>query len=806
MASDRLKVVALVSGGKDSFFNLLHCIHHGHDVVALANLYPASGPGQSLEVDCIDPNAPAPTSPADQGTGTAPASDLNSFMYQTVGHEIVPLYAAATGLPLYRQPIQGGAETHERDYDHAPGSRPSSPQDEAESMLSLLQAVKARHPDATAVCAGAILSTYQRTRVESIALRLGLVPLAYLWKYPVLPPPSVPADEAQLLRDMAAAQLQARIIKVASAGLDETHLWECITSDVGAARVKRALARFGTGDGAVLGEGGEFETIVVDGPAHLFKKRICVPVEEKKVVAEEGGTSWLMLRCAYLEDKHTDAAEPLPKTLRTPELLDAGFRNVLEGLQQLGNNETDSAEQASPSALLKGIAPLCSNRTEMRHLTVLANPDTHDGTIQAEIVSVVDQIRHLMSSASLNPSDITTATIILRDMADFPRLNAEYGKLFRKPNPPSRVTISCGPLLPDGHNIVVYLTLPSLPENSSRNGLHVQSRSYWAPANIGPYSQAIDVPVTSCGQQMGLRCIFVAGQIPLIPATMLLPPPSDTSLQLQIVLSLQHLWRISAQMKIQYFTSAVAYFARSSSSDDMQQNAKHAGLAWKLIHADTPEDDEDADDGPDPWDLKYNPQYASLSSSGPETAAVSVPDLSILTPQQRNGTEPHIPPFFAAEVESLPRDSAVEWHGHIGLSGASQGSAELCYYPNIDAAGWAANHVLVRTSDGMFMHTALHCPNSDDGGFTSWSMLEEALTAAYQGALQGLGVKATDDNSTNHPYLLYVDASRLRFAWSKYEGGRASVPFAIIPCRSLWSHAGKGIGCVALYKTILGGV
>jgi uncharacterized protein (TIGR00290 family) len=258
-AEERLNVIALISGGKDSFYSALQCIHHGHRLVALANLYPGDAGGDSAaKVQCIAPDGP--TAKTTQAVSAQPEQDgmpkdLNSFMYQTVGHEIIPLYAAATGLPLYRQPILGGAQTLARDYDHSLSSSSSSSStsssgsrgpDEAESMLTLLQAVKAQHPEANAVCAGAILSTYQRTRVESIALRLGLAPLAYLWKYPILPPPSMHSsasaslpsrDEAQLLRDMGAAGLEARIIKVASAGLDESHLWECVTSDAGAARV-----------------------------------------------------------------------------------------------------------------------------------------------------------------------------------------------------------------------------------------------------------------------------------------------------------------------------------------------------------------------------------------------------------------------------------------------------------------------------------------------------------------------------------------------------------------------------------------
>ncbi len=41
---DGLRVIALVSGGKDSFYSLLHCMANGHRVVALANLHPPLPP------------------------------------------------------------------------------------------------------------------------------------------------------------------------------------------------------------------------------------------------------------------------------------------------------------------------------------------------------------------------------------------------------------------------------------------------------------------------------------------------------------------------------------------------------------------------------------------------------------------------------------------------------------------------------------------------------------------------------------------------------------------------------------------
>ena len=59
-----MKVVGLISGGKDSVFNLIECVAHGHEIVCLANLH-----------------------------GQEAGAELDSFMYQTVGVEITPLIA-----------------------------------------------------------------------------------------------------------------------------------------------------------------------------------------------------------------------------------------------------------------------------------------------------------------------------------------------------------------------------------------------------------------------------------------------------------------------------------------------------------------------------------------------------------------------------------------------------------------------------------------------------------------------------------------------------------------------------------------
>jgi diphthine-ammonia ligase len=40
------KVIGLVSGGKDSCFNIMHAVANGHEIVAIATLTPEQGIGE----------------------------------------------------------------------------------------------------------------------------------------------------------------------------------------------------------------------------------------------------------------------------------------------------------------------------------------------------------------------------------------------------------------------------------------------------------------------------------------------------------------------------------------------------------------------------------------------------------------------------------------------------------------------------------------------------------------------------------------------------------------------------------------
>jgi diphthine-ammonia ligase len=179
-----MKTVGLISGGKDSFFNMMHCVANGFEIVALANLFPDN------------------------------VEEMDSFMYQSVGHDIIPLYAEAMQIPLFRRRM-GVSINIAKNYIMTKGiTFQLNEGDEVEDLLELLSDVLKEIPDVKYVSVGAILSSYQRTRVENVCNRLDLTCLSYLWM----------RNQSQLLDEMINSGLYSIIIKVACEGLLEKHL------------------------------------------------------------------------------------------------------------------------------------------------------------------------------------------------------------------------------------------------------------------------------------------------------------------------------------------------------------------------------------------------------------------------------------------------------------------------------------------------------------------------------------------------------------------------------------------------------
>lgn len=619
-----LNVVCLISGGKDSLFSILHCLENGHNVVALANLYPPLSADQKV------------------------VDDTDSYMYQTIGHTVIPLYEQALGLPLYRREISGTAAIQDRCYNAAGGGG----EDETEAMVPLLQKVKARHPEVNAISTGAILSDYQRTRVESVALRLGLTPLSFLWQYPSLPPES----QISLLEDMAAVGQDARIIKVASGGLDETYLWQNVADHYAMARIDRAVKRFGANDGgAVLGEGGEFETLAVAGPAPLWKGSIVVGRDQRDVVSGEAGTAFIRLKKAQFEPYL--ARPPESPRVRIPPLLSHRCHKILDDLCKADIEVPVEVEEAicnpGVNSALNQTPPVVEH-PEWNP----PDPILHEGLLgngvdaAAQMRSIMDHVVATVRQCGQTCADIAYTSIILRSMSDFASVNAIYGRFFTEPNPPARVTLACANVLPYGKFVMLSATMAAAIARSSKRGLHVQSRSYWAPANIGPYSQAIGVPYDQPNGSAG-AVVYIAGQIPLIPASMELVRDSVKDAEMQTVLAMQHFLRVGQAMQVQRWICGMAFITADSQAE-AKRRLHITNKAWKALHRTEPPNEDTEEDAPlisnsfDIWDLRNGAGRTLHGQIQEQTRQSSFANTAL-------------PPLHVVQVDALPRGASVEW-------------------------------------------------------------------------------------------------------------------------------------------------
>ncbi|KAE8149263.1 hypothetical protein BDV25DRAFT_167938 [Aspergillus avenaceus] len=748
-----LNVIALISGGKDSLYSILHCIRNGHKVVALANLHPPLPSKKDAD-------------PVPEGEGEEEEDDMDSFMYQTIGHSVIPLYEPALGLPLYRAPISGGAVDTSRIYrndapDQMAEEVEAGREDETESLIPLLRRVMAAHPEANAVSAGAILSTYQRTRIENVAARLGLTPLAWLWMYPVLPAPverkGLPSD-AGLLEDMAAVGCEARIIKVASGGLDEGFLWGDVSGANGALRrrIVKGMMRFAGEDvrGAVLGEGGEYESLAVNGPSFLWKRRI--EIGETVDCSGEGGVAFVKFKGAKCVPKDGGCTAG-PDDVRRPALLDEAFEEGLEGLPQ------PSADlKAVDMSIERGSKPV-PEVAQARNggtwtISNITAPEAGPGAGE-QMEAIAKKVQGILDATANAPSgprttaDIVFTTVLIDSMVDFPLMNSIYVSLFKKPNPPARATVACGDSLPDGVKIMVSLVV-DLGLRDLRQGLHVQSRSYWAPANIGPYSQAMSIPA-----QASERMIYIAGQIPLEPSSMDMvsgPESWIESYNLRVVLALQHMWRIGASMQVDWWLGAVAYL---TGPENVAIKAQVAWSLWEKIHSQR-NDTEEEDEEPtlDAWDIKYGGRAHELPAKSSQTA---LPNLAVVQ------SDVLVPPFLAVQVSELPRGSDIEW----------QGLGYRCESLQMMTGQLDNGRKIDTITSGGLRYTGIEIGIEHSG-----SKLELSLQSILDRYLKQAG--------TTHA-VLYTAQSVSGDLW----------PGQIVPCTSVWGQEGRQLAAGVIVQT-----
>ncbi|KAJ3026125.1 UNVERIFIED_CONTAM: ATP binding domain 4 [Siphonaria sp. JEL0065] len=424
-------------------------------------------------------------------------------MYQTVGsNDIVPLVSECLGLPLFRKCITGKSVSVDMEYT-------IESTDEVEDLLHLLQDVKESFPDIQGVSVGAILSNYQRIRVEHVCSRLSLTPLSFLWQ----------SNQSELLQSMLDNNLTAVLAKVAAMGLDTRHLGKTL------GEMQPLLEKLSRDYGChVAGEGGEYETLTLDCP--LFKKRI-VLVDQETIIHSNDAfaiVAYLKFTNARLEDKHPSEIG-LTDEIKT-RLLEFGQHNnitnqsvshlVKKYIQDSSTHPqiTITTQEPVSNSLLPS-----SSSTQNGFLSIKNILSKKNGTVEQETRDCMEQLTGLLKFHGFEWKHVIMMHLFVADMNEFGLLNSVYGS-FLGTNPPTRITVEVSGLVGKRRiqmDCLAFNQDATQAFKVNKSVMHVQGVSYWAPSNIGPYSQTVKLN----------DHLYVAGQIGLIPHTMTLPSLSS---------------------------------------------------------------------------------------------------------------------------------------------------------------------------------------------------------------------------------------------------------------------------------------
>jgi ABC transporter with metal-binding/Fe-S-binding domain ATP-binding protein len=234
--------VSLFSGGKDSSWALYRALEERLSVERLLTVHPEG----------------------------------DSYMYHVPATELTGLAAESIGIEL--------VDVHPGSFDAGAATDAGEQGDEElEPLEAALRELDEDLPGGIAgVTVGAVASEYQNSRVGAMAERLGIDVFAPLWQ----------RDPVELGEEMLAAGFGITIIRVAAGGLDESWLGRTLDAEA-LADLQGLNDRYGV---HVLGEGGEFETLVRDGP-HMARR-----IGLDYVTEWDGTRGTLRIEDAWLEE------------------------------------------------------------------------------------------------------------------------------------------------------------------------------------------------------------------------------------------------------------------------------------------------------------------------------------------------------------------------------------------------------------------------------------------------------------------------------------------------------------------------
>ncbi len=134
------------------------------------------------------------------------------------------------------------------------------------------------------IVTGAISSEYQRSRFDNLCERVGLRSFSPLWH----------KKPETIVNDLASAGFRVIMSGVAASGLDASWLGKELTTAEWN-RLKGIAVKFGI---HLAGEGGEYESLVIDAPH--FAKAVSIEQSEK---VWDGQSGYLKIERATLADK-----------------------------------------------------------------------------------------------------------------------------------------------------------------------------------------------------------------------------------------------------------------------------------------------------------------------------------------------------------------------------------------------------------------------------------------------------------------------------------------------------------------------
>ena len=185
----------------------------------------------------------------------------DSWMFHYPNIHLVDLFADAVEIPLVKAETSGIKEK------------------EVEDLKHLIEKV-----DIEGIVSGAVSSNYQKTRIEKVCRQLGLKSVMPLWH----------ENELDVLNEILGLRFKVIITGVYAYGFDKEWLGRIIDEKT-VIDMMELNRKYGV---SLVGEGGEYETLVLDAP--LFRKRIKI-IKAEEIWENQSG--YFLVTKAKLENK-----------------------------------------------------------------------------------------------------------------------------------------------------------------------------------------------------------------------------------------------------------------------------------------------------------------------------------------------------------------------------------------------------------------------------------------------------------------------------------------------------------------------